>query len=162
VADEDHVPHGNVTNREISAQVSGVRERLDMIWEGHKTEHKVHDDNHKREHEFAQKAIDTAAALAKENKADANEWRATMNDREVKFATKDDVKPVLERLDRIERALLVSDERERNRITEEANEKRDAERRVSRSQWAIGLTVGLMATVGAVLINLVLRLTGAA
>jgi len=142
----------------VLVQIRALRERLDLIWSNHEREHAAHDKAHEREHNFAQDAIDKAAEMAKTNKADANEWRATMTDRETKFATKDDVGAILGRLDAIERAAILSEERDRQRIVNDAAEKRDAERRQARSQWTIGIVVGLMASVGAVLINLVIRL----
>lgn len=142
----------------INEQVSALRRELKLTWGAHEREHTQHEQAHGREHEFAAEAIRTAATLAKENKADANEWRSSMNDREARFATKDDVKSILGRLDGIERAGLVSIEREANRAKTEADEKRELSDRQQRSQWVVGLVVGLLATVGAVLVNLVLRL----
>lgn len=131
----------------LNDQIAGLRRELKLTWDAHEREHVQHEASHGREHEFAAEAIRTAALLAKENKADANEWRATMNDREARFSTKDDVSSILARLDSIERLNLVAAERERA-------EKEDANKRVSRSQWTIGVVAG----VGAVLVNLVLRL----
>ena len=141
-------------------QLKALRREMSLIWDAHEREHEQHEQAHAREHAFAQQAIDTAAVLARENKTDANEWRGSMNDREGKFATKTDVAQILERLDKIERAGLVAAERDRAREATAAEDKLDTERRVSRSQWVIGLVVGLLATVGAVLVNLVLRLAG--
>lgn len=140
-----------------AGQIIALRERLDLIWAQHEREHRDHEAAHTREHEFAQKAIDTAALLAKENKADANEWRETMNDRERSFATKGDATAILGRLESIERANLLAAERERQRTAGEIEERQQVERRVSRSQWVIGIVVGLLATFGAILVNLALR-----
>lgn len=142
----------------VKDEIAGLRRELKLTWDAHEREHVQHEAAHSREHEFAAEAIRTAATLAKENKADANEWRATMTDRESRFSTKEDVKAILGRLDSIERVNLVSDERERTRITDEAEDKRQSERRQSRSQWTVGLVVGLIATFGAILVNLVIRL----
>ena len=142
-----------------SEEVAALRRELKLTWDAHDREHGQHDKAHSREHEFTQEAVKTAAVLAKENKADANEWRASMTDREAKFATKDDVRAILFRLDNIERAGLVAAERERQRSEDESEDKRQSERRIARSQWTIGIVVGLLASVGAVLINLVLRLS---
>jgi hypothetical protein len=143
----------------LASEIGGLRRELQITWDAHAREHKQHDLSHAREHEFAQEALEKAASVAAENKADANEWRSAMTDREAKFATKDDMKALLVRLDAIERALLVSDERARAKAQSEVEDKLDADRRISRSQWLIGLIVGVMATVAAVLINLVLRLS---
>lgn len=147
--------------RRVETEILSLRERLDLIWAQHEREHSQHELAHGREHEFSQKAIDTAAVLARETKNDSNEWRSAMRDREAKFATKDDVKAILDRLDSIEDAGLVSVERERLRAIADVEDKRQMERRQSRGQWQIGLVVGLLATAGAVLVNLVLRLAGA-
>jgi len=147
------------SNGAINEQVAALRRELKLTWDAHEREHIQHEAAHAREHQFTQTAIDTAAKLAENNKADANEWRASMTDREVKFATKADVDAILERLDKIERAGLVASERETVRIANEVEEKRDQERRQARGQWVVGLVVGLMATFGSVLINIVIRLS---
>lgn len=144
----------------INEQVAALRRELKLTWGAHEREHTQHEMAHGREHEFAAEAIKTAAKLAQENKTDANEWRASMNDREAKFATKDDVASILSRLDGIERLNLVESERRQNRAKTEADEKLEMAARQQRSQWMVGLIVGLLATVGAVLVNLVLRLAG--
>lgn len=145
------------TGLETSEQVASLRRELKLTWDSHEREHVQHEASHAREHAFSQQAIDTAAVLAKENKADANEWRSTMTDRETRFATKDDVKAILQRLDTIERAGLVSVERERQRTADEAEDRRQVERRQTRSQWVVGIVVGLLATFGAILANLAIR-----
>lgn len=146
----------------VSEQIAALRERLDLIWANHEREHKAHEQSHAREYQSNQKALDTAAILAKENKADANEWRASMTDREARFSTKDDIRAILGRLDSIERADLLTAERERQRVADEAEDKRQSERRVARSQWTVALVVGLLATFGALVVNLMIRLASGA
>lgn len=137
--------------------LTGLRRELELRWGGHDALHGAHETSHAREHEFAQKAIDIAAIAAAQNKADANEWRSAMADRESRFATKEVTQAILNRLDAIERAALVAAERERQRIADEAEDRRQSERRVTRSQWVIGIVVGLLATFGTILVNLALR-----
>jgi hypothetical protein len=152
--------NGRATNATIQAEIMALRERLDLIWTNHEREHAAHDRAHTLEHVASQKAIDTAAELAKENKADANEWRASMTDREGRFSTKDDINGILTRLDSIERAALLAAEREASRIKEAAHDLDEAQRRQARSQWTIALVVGVLATGGAVMMNVILRLSG--
>jgi hypothetical protein len=64
------------------------------------------------------------------------------------FATKSDITNIADKITNLERADIKRTERES-----------DAERRVARSQWTIALVVGTFATVGAVLVNAVLRLS---
>jgi CHASE3 domain sensor protein len=146
-----------------------LREYVEGLFEAHKEAHKDHELSHAREHQFAQKAIDTAAELAKENKADANEWRATMNDKDNRFALKLDIerllqqgldrhKAVVERLDDLEDAEIKRVENERLRLVQEAND-REAERERRRRELVIA---GLVITVLAVMINLLIRLLGPA
>lgn len=142
----------------VTEEVAALRRELRLIWDAHEREHTQHELSHAREHAFSQQAIDTAALLAKENKADANEWRATMTDRESRFATKSDSAAIMVRLDVIERAGILSVERERQRVADEAEDRRQTERRQSRQQWTVGLIAGLLATFGAILVNLVIRL----
>ena len=123
----------------VSEQVAALRRELKLTWDSHEREHVQHEQAHGREHQFAQDAIDKAAELAKENKAASNEWRAAMNDRETRFATKEDVKAILFRLDNIERAALVANERDRIRAVDDAEDKRQTERRQSRAQWTVCL-----------------------
>lgn len=66
-----------------------LKEYFDRLLSDHAVSHQEHQAAHDREHSLAQKAIDTAAELAKENKADANEWRDAMSDRERTFARAD-------------------------------------------------------------------------
>lgn len=138
----------------VNEQVAALRRELKLIWDAHEREHVQHEASHAREHQFAQQAIDTAAVLAKENKADANEWRGSMTDRERRFATKDDIGTILGRLDSIERASLVEAERDRQRLINHAEERQDAERRQGRQQWTIGIAI----TFVVVLVNLAIRL----
>jgi len=147
--------------RRIEESIKGLRRELTLTWAAHEREHEQHDKAHSREHDFAQKAIDTAAELAKSNKADSNEWRSAMTDREARFATHEDMKAVFTRLDSIEDRNLVVDERDRQRIMDDAEDKRQSERRQARAQWTIAVVVGFIATFGAVLVNLILRLAGA-
>lgn len=141
----------------VAGEIAALRRELTLTRNAHEREHKQHEEAHGREHAFAQAAIDKAADMAKENKADANEWRGTMTDRERSFATKADVVAILDRLTGLERANIVAGERESARAAADAEERRQAERRASRSQWIVGLVVGLAATIGAILINLVIR-----
>lgn len=170
-----------MTVESVNDQVAALRRELKLTWDAHEREHVQHELSHAREHDFSQKAIDTAALMAKENKADANEWRATMNDREAKFATKEDVKNIGEKIqrltdsqggfsttsdlrslgekiDKLEDTEIRRAETERLRLITEAEDKRQSERRTTRSQWTIGIVVGLLASFGAVLVNLVIRL----
>jgi hypothetical protein len=144
------------TNATIHSELVALRERLDLIWANHEREHTQHEASHTREHAFTQDAIEKAAALNKENKADANEWRQSMNDREARFSTKADVGAIIERLDKIERAGLVAAERDMARSKGDTDKQNEMERRTARSQWMVGLIVGVVATVGAVAINVVL------
>jgi hypothetical protein len=159
---EDDMETNNVraTNATIQAEVIALRERLDLLWKNHEREHTQHEAAHAREHAFAQDALEKAALLAKENKADANEWRASMTDREARFATGADVTAMIDRLDKIERAGLVAAEREQNRARAEAEERRTMDAKQSRGQWTVGLVVGVLATFGAVAVNTILRLAG--
>lgn len=145
-------------DKAVSTALVGLRRELKLTWDAHKREHELHDSAHTREHQFTAEALDVAAVLAKENKADANEWREAMNDREAKFATKADVKSVGDSVDKLEIAEIRRAETERLRVVSEAEDKRQSERRQSRSQWTVGIVVGLAATFGAILVNLVIRL----
>ena len=66
-----------------------IREFFERLMDDHAIAHKEHQAAHDREHVASQKAIDTAATLAHQNKMDANEWRATMSDRERHFVTRE-------------------------------------------------------------------------
>lgn len=147
-----------VTNEALAAKIDSLDEKVDLIWGAHEREHGQHELAHSREHKFAQDAIDKAAELAKENKADANEWRATMNDREVKFATKEDIKSLGSKIDHLENSEIRRAENERLRLISEGEEKRQTERRQSRQQWQIGIAVGLFTFFSAIVVNLVIRL----
>jgi hypothetical protein len=103
--------------------------------------------------------------LAKENKAEANEWRGAMDDREATFATKADLHALEETVDRLAEIETRRAETERLRLIAEAEEKvreeradseakRQEERRLSSQQWKVGIIVGA----GAVIINLLIRL----
>ena len=157
--DEQNLPMGERAEvaESIDQQVAALRRELKLIWDAHEREHLAHEQAHSREHDFSQKAVDTAAVLAKENKADANEWRAAMDDRESRFATKSDIGSILTRLDKIERADLVTAERESQRMLALTASREEDARRTSRSQWMVGLVVGMVATFGSILINLLIR-----
>lgn len=144
-----------------------LREYFDRLFEEHAEAHKSHQIAHDREHGFAQRAIDTAATLAKENKADANEWRAAMNDRERTFATKVEVRGYMDastvtheamsnRVAKLEEDQIKRQERETIKQRNEAEERRTAENRARRDMWAIGVAVGVIVF----LINLIIRLAG--
>lgn len=148
----------------ILSQIDTLKREIDAATAAHGREHGLHDGAHSREHEYTDKALQVAAELAKANKADANEWRAAMADRELRFAPINLVNTMLERLDKIERANLVRDEREQNRLVKEADDKRikaeedgkrerEIERRQSRQQW----TVGIVITFVVILVNFVIR-----
>lgn len=134
-----------------------LREYIERLFKDHDSAHNDHERFHAREHDFAQKAIDKASELASQNKADANEWRAAMNDRERTFPTKAELSAVSEKVVALEQAEIRRVENERLRLIGEAEEKRNLERAQTRQQWLIGLAVGT----GAVLVNLIIRLLGA-
>src|SRR5688500_3986588 len=149
----------------VLVEVAALRRELKLTWEGHTREHEQHDKAHQREHEFTAEALKVAADLAKENKAAANEWRGSMNDREARFATKEDVrtlhvaiealeKAAIERIDKVERSDLIRDERERTTLVEQAKALADSDRRNTRNQWIAGVAV----TFVVILVNLVIRL----
>lgn len=133
---------------------------VDQQFAQHQREHHQHDAAHKREHEDSQKAIDTAATLAKENKSDANEWRSTMDDRERTLATKVDISTLTQAVNELKAAEIKRAEAERLRLVSEADDKVIAKDRQTSAQWRIGILVGTSAVVGSVLINAVLRLMG--
>jgi hypothetical protein len=135
-----------------------LREYIEARLSAHGELHEAHEKAHEREHEFSQKAIDTSAELARSNKADSNEWRASMTDREARFSTKEEISALAHRLDQLEDAALVRVERERLQLITAAEETRQSERRVARAQWQIGIIVGVVAAGVAVLVNLVIRL----
>lgn len=77
-----------------------MRVTAEQLADTMKTTAETHWKNHEREHLDSNRALDKAEALrserfagierlAKENKADANEWRASMTDREARFATRE-------------------------------------------------------------------------
>lgn len=136
-------------------------DHVDDSFAQHQREHLQHDAAHKREHEDSQKAIDTASTLAKQNKIDANEWRGAMNDRERTLATKVDIQTLTDAVNALKTAETKRAEREALRLVAEAEEKASSKDRQSATQWRTGLLVGLSATIGSVLINLVLRLMSA-
>jgi|GEM_PF-4336203 len=156
-------------NAAILGEVSALRRELSITWKAHEREHEQHDKAHNREHEFTADALKVAAELAKETKRDANEWRAAMDDKDKTLATKADISAIVDRLDKIERAAIAREAHEQERLRadaeaktlqarEDAEGQRQMERRQARSQWVVGLVVGLIATFGAILVNLVIRL----
>jgi len=154
----EEVPQ-RATNATIQAEIVALRERLDLIWANHEKEHIQHEAAHTREHEFSQKAIDTAATLAKENKADANEWRGTMNDRERTFATKADINAISNTLMELKTAEIKRIEVERTEKERLALDREEQNSRNRATQWRVGLLAGFAATIGSILINLVIRLS---
>lgn len=153
--DESAVPSVSL-EKLLNEKFKGV----DQQFAQHQREHQQHDSAHQREHEDSQKAIDTAATLAKENKKDANEWRSTMDDREKTLATKVDIGTLTQAVNELKSAEIKRAEAERLRLVSEAKEVVAARERQSSAQWRVGIMVGLAATVGSVLINAVLRLMG--
>jgi len=146
------------TNATIHGELVALRDRLDLIWANHEREHLQHEAAHAREHQFSQAAIDTAALLAKENKADANEWRETMNDRERNFATKADIATISMTLAELKTAEIKRVETERLSKEQMARDREDQNDRLRSNQWKVGLLVGIAATVGSLAINLIIRL----
>lgn len=122
-----------------------LREYIDKLFGTHESAHDDHERFHAREHEFAQRAIDKASELADANKADANEWRSAMNDRERNFPTRIELSAVSEKVDKLEDAEIRRAEKESIKDKEQ-----------SRQQWLIGLAV-LIASIST---NLIIRLLG--
>lgn len=77
-----------------------LREFFERLLDDHMEAHREHQNAHDREHAASQKAIDTASDLAKANKADANEWRDAMTDRERTFARADAMERITSEVDR--------------------------------------------------------------
>jgi hypothetical protein len=98
---------------------------------------------HEREHELAQRALQIAADLAAQNKADSNEWRAAMTDRERTFATKAESEAVSMRLELLERSDVARTTREQER---------------ERAQVRTMALIGLGATVVSVALSVLIRL----
>lgn len=158
-----------VTNETLAVKIDALDEKIEDSIVAHQREHEQHDKAHAREHDFTAEALRVAASLAKENKEDANEWRGTMDDRESSFATKEDVRVIGGKIDALEKAEIRRAETEKLRLSQEAEDKRLSERRadadkqetarrVSRSQWMVGIIVGLLSTFGAILVSTVIRL----
>ena len=80
-----------------------IRDFFERLLNDHAAAHREHQAAHDREHQASQKAIDTAATLAKENKADANEWRDAMSDRERAFARVESFETLRERVVNLEK-----------------------------------------------------------
>jgi len=131
-----------------------LREYIDTRFDAHRDLHATHDSAHTREHDFTEKALNVAAELSKENKNDANEWRATMDDRERTFTTKNETQALTDKITDLQNAEIKRSENERNRLINDVEEKRQDERRQSRQQWIVGVSV----TAAAVGINLLIRL----
>lgn len=112
-----------------------LREFFERLLNDHAAAHREHQAAHDREHLASQKAIDTAATLSKENKADANEWRQTMTDRERTFARAEAVDRMAAEADRRLAAL------------ERANAQTQGALGVARFVGIGGLTTGLAALV---------------
>lgn len=139
----------------IEAKVHGHWKNDDDRWEAHSKQHDYQDRAHQREHEANQRAIDLAASLGQQAKADANEWRGAMSDRERNFLTRAEADALFAkeastmtaldiRLDAVEDANLA-------RLT------RDQER--ERAQIRLMALIGVGATVASVVLNLLIRLS---
>jgi hypothetical protein len=146
------------TNGEILEHVEGLRRELKIEWDAHKESHTQHELAHAREHRESEKAIENAAKLVEQNKKDSNEWRGAMDDREKTLATKVDVGTLTKSIDDLRTAEIRRVEQERQRTADMAEDKADALAARNRDQWRVGLIVGVLATGGSILINLVIRL----
>lgn len=112
---------------------------------------------HDKQHAAEQRAIEVAAETVKVWRADSNEWRKTLGDRDAVYATKVDANTLAARVDAVERGNIVRDERERNEKSAEVEDKRQSERRTARAQWQVGVVIGFVATAVAVAVQLWLR-----
>lgn len=121
-----------------------LREYVEALFTSHKESHKEHEQAHGREHDFSQKAIDIAASLAKENKADANEWRETMNDRERNFATKMELGSIGDRVNKLEDAEIARMTEEKLTSERAAEARRQEDRDRARQQWVIATVIGVI------------------
>ena len=81
-----------------------LREFFERLLNDHTAAHAQHQAAHDREHAAAQKAIDRSEELARSNKADSNEWRQAMTDRERTFARVDAMEVLGKRIEALERA----------------------------------------------------------
>ena len=97
---------------------------------------------HRDEHRASQLAIDTAAELARENKAAANEWRSAMADRERSFARLDVVESLSRRFELVERE-------SRDRTVRDAERDRGIVRMIA--------IAAVMAGVGSFVLNIIVR-----
>lgn len=121
-----------------------LREYVEALFTSHKEAHKEHEQAHGREHDFSQKAIDVAASLAKENKADANEWRETMNDRERNFTTKNEMIAIAERVEKLEDSEIARVVEEKLTVERNAENSRREDRERARQQWVIATIIGIV------------------
>ena len=162
---------GPVSNEALAAKIDALNDKIVESQRAHQREHSAHEAAHTREHQQTEKALQVAADLARENKADANEWRGAMDDRERRFATKDDIAGLAGKISDLERAEIRRAEQEKTRIERESEERRQFERqsdqerqegvrRVARSQWMIGLIVGISTFLAATIVGILLRVLG--
>lgn len=121
-----------------------LREYVESLFNGHKESHLQHEAAHTREHLFAQRAIEAAAELAKENKADANEWRGAMGDRERNFATKAQLEGLLSRMEKLEDAEIARVVEEKLTTIQMAEAKVQDDRDRQRQQWFIATAIGIV------------------
>jgi len=133
---------------------SNNREYLEALIKGNADLDAERWKGHDREHEWAQRAVDLAANLVESNKQDTNEWRKTFSDRDRNYATKGDVLSAETRLEVLERADIRRAENEQTKAKGDADDKTDDDRRQRNQQWF----VGIVAVVGSVVINLLIRL----
>lgn len=117
--------------------------------------------SHDEQHIAEQKAITLAAEIVERWKADSNEWRGTLNDRDAAYAKVGDVGGLETRLRVIEAAEIQRGATERERLINETKDKADADRRATAAQteadrrWArqlqlLGILLGIPSFIGAV------------
>lgn len=99
---------------------------------------------HQRQHASEQRAIEVAASTIATWKADSNEWRATLGDRDRDYAKAGDLTNATSRIELLERANIVRVENERLTLVADAQRREDSERRLSRQQWIIGVGITLL------------------
>lgn len=99
---------------------------------------------HRREHEVADRALILSAELARQNKADANEWRSAMSDRERTFLTRGEAEGMTLRLGVLERSDIARTAREQER-----------ERAALRTMAVIGLTATIISVAFTILIRVI-------
>jgi hypothetical protein len=131
-----------------------LREFIERLLADHSQSHKDHAAAHEREHRASQAAIDTAAQLARENKADANEWRAAMTDRERSFVRVDTVEGMERRIRILESTVVpsstVDSMRERIGLLERTNAQMQGALAIARFVGFGGLVTAVGALVWAV------------